>query len=182
MTFHQISVVWHYIFVKFQSTLLTFGFAFGTLERWLLNFSFICADSKFWSFKLCDGESSKSQYCSYLSLTNFLFLLDSSCLCSFSFISMVHCLSLYLTHFFIVLSPLHSSVSFQYKLREYHPLFSSPKRHFRFEGDRDRRLLVADILVAVSWQYLKTFLHCHGHPEAVFLVVCDPPMNELWVT
>jgi len=36
---------------------LTFGFAFGTFERWLQNFSFVRTDSKFWSFKLGDGES-----------------------------------------------------------------------------------------------------------------------------
>ncbi len=65
-TFHKISVVWHYAFIKFWSTLLTFGFAFGTFGRWLQNFSFICTELKFWIFELCDGESSKSQYSSYL--------------------------------------------------------------------------------------------------------------------
>jgi hypothetical protein len=49
-----------------QSTLLTFGFACGTFERWLQNFGFVWTDSKFQSFKLGDGESSKSQHRSYL--------------------------------------------------------------------------------------------------------------------
>jgi len=66
MIFHKISVVWLYTFVKFQSTLLTFGFAFSTFERCLQNFGFIHTDLKFWSFKLGNGESSKNQYCSYL--------------------------------------------------------------------------------------------------------------------
>ncbi len=52
--------------MKFRSTLLTFSFALGTFKRWLQNFGFICTDSKFWSFELGDGESSKSQYRSYL--------------------------------------------------------------------------------------------------------------------
>ncbi len=52
--------------MKLGSTLLTFGFTFDIFKRWLQNFGFIHTDSKFWSSELGNGESSKSQYRSYL--------------------------------------------------------------------------------------------------------------------
>ncbi len=58
MTFHKISVVYNYAFMKY---LLSCGFTFGTFQRWLQNFGFVCTDLKFWSFELGDGESSKLQ-------------------------------------------------------------------------------------------------------------------------
>jgi hypothetical protein len=54
--------------VKLQSTLLTFGFAFGTFKRWLHNFGFFQTNLKFQSCELGNGKSLKSQYCSYLVL------------------------------------------------------------------------------------------------------------------
>jgi hypothetical protein len=52
--------------MKWQSSLLTFSFAFGTFERWLQNFCFVGTDSKFQSLELGNGKISKSQYRSYL--------------------------------------------------------------------------------------------------------------------
>ncbi len=49
-----------------------FCFLYFLKKRWLQNFSFIWTDSKFGSFKLGNGESSKSQYQSYLVLTQLI--------------------------------------------------------------------------------------------------------------
>jgi hypothetical protein len=45
------------LFIQLQCTLLTFSFTLGTFERWLQNFGFIQTDTKFWGFKLGNGES-----------------------------------------------------------------------------------------------------------------------------
>jgi len=71
MKFHEILVISQLTFMKFQSPLFTFAFAFVTFKRWSQNFGFFWTDSKFQSFTLFHGESCKSQYRSYLAVVVF---------------------------------------------------------------------------------------------------------------
>jgi len=57
-------------FIQFRCILLAFAFAFGAFESWLQNFGLVWIHSKFDNFGLGNGDSWKSQYRSYLFVTD----------------------------------------------------------------------------------------------------------------